>query len=122
MELQLDDGQRSSFSIGPGFRRCSGISPKFTRRFAEGIGKLIRNTPGDHRKKTGRLAVTIPEPIRLVGDLTRPRRLARGKIDLKISNGARVVVVAIGEVTVRTLARLGPSYKLVATPIDEVVG
>ncbi|RRT38583.1 hypothetical protein B296_00040572 [Ensete ventricosum] len=68
-----DDGQRSSFSIGPGFRRCSGISSKFTRRFAEGIGKLTRNTPGDNRKKTGRLAATIPEPIRLVGVAELPR-------------------------------------------------
>ncbi|RZR74445.1 hypothetical protein BHM03_00037073 [Ensete ventricosum] len=31
--------------------------------------------------------------------LTRPRRLAKGEIELKMSNGARVVVVAIWEVT-----------------------
>ncbi|RRT33257.1 hypothetical protein B296_00049961 [Ensete ventricosum] len=42
MELQLDDGPRSNLSIGPGFRRCSGISLKFTKRFVEGIGKLAR--------------------------------------------------------------------------------
>ncbi|RZR92269.1 hypothetical protein BHM03_00020514 [Ensete ventricosum] len=95
MELQLDDGQRSSFSIGPGFRRCSGISPKFTRRFAEGIGKLIRNTPGDHRKKTGRLAVTIPEPIRLVGVLARPRRLARCEMNHRNGNGTKVAIVVV---------------------------
>ncbi|RWW61337.1 hypothetical protein BHE74_00031605 [Ensete ventricosum] len=28
---------------------------EFARRFAEGIGKLARNTPGDHRMKTVRL-------------------------------------------------------------------
>ncbi|RRT34972.1 hypothetical protein B296_00058615 [Ensete ventricosum] len=53
MELQLDDGPRSSLSIGPGFRQCSGISPKFARRFTEGIEKLAGNMPGDHRKKIG---------------------------------------------------------------------
>ncbi|RRT37532.1 hypothetical protein B296_00021477 [Ensete ventricosum] len=53
MELQPDDGPRSSLSIEPGFRRCSGISPKFAWRFAEGIGKLDGNTPGDHRKMIG---------------------------------------------------------------------
>ncbi|RWV90229.1 hypothetical protein BHE74_00032704 [Ensete ventricosum] len=53
MELQLDDGPRSSLSIEPGFRRCSGISSKFARRFVEGIGKLAGNTPGDRRKKIG---------------------------------------------------------------------
>ncbi|RRT34709.1 hypothetical protein B296_00054772 [Ensete ventricosum] len=47
MELQPDDGSRSCLSTGPGFRRCSGISSKFARRFVKGIGKLVRNTPGD---------------------------------------------------------------------------
>ncbi|RRT80388.1 hypothetical protein B296_00013876 [Ensete ventricosum] len=50
MELQLDDGPRSSLSIGPGFRRCSGISSKFARRFIEGIVKLTRNTLGEDQK------------------------------------------------------------------------
>ncbi|RRT51124.1 hypothetical protein B296_00003882 [Ensete ventricosum] len=53
MELQPDDGPRSSLSIGPGFERCSGISPKFARRFTERIGKLAGNTQGDRQKKTG---------------------------------------------------------------------
>ncbi|RWV91776.1 hypothetical protein GW17_00045905 [Ensete ventricosum] len=35
--------------------------------------------------------------------LARPRRLARGEIDFKMGNGARVAVVAIGEVTVHLL-------------------
>ncbi|RRT55613.1 hypothetical protein B296_00017087 [Ensete ventricosum] len=61
------DGPRSSLSIGPGFKRCSGISPKFASRFAEGIGKLARNTPGDRRKKTKRLTARMSEAAGLVG-------------------------------------------------------
>ncbi|RWW48643.1 hypothetical protein BHE74_00045266 [Ensete ventricosum] len=67
MELQLDDGPRSSLSIGPGFGRCSGISLKFARRFAKGIGKLAGNTPGDHRKKIERLIARMSEAIGLAG-------------------------------------------------------
>ncbi|RWW00169.1 hypothetical protein GW17_00036880 [Ensete ventricosum] len=32
---------------------CSGITSEFSKRFAEGIGKLAGSTLGDHRKKTG---------------------------------------------------------------------
>ncbi|RZS18190.1 hypothetical protein BHM03_00050422 [Ensete ventricosum] len=67
MELQPDDGLRSSLYIGPGFGRCSGISPKFARRFAVGIGKLAGNTSGDCRKKTERLTVRISESTGLAG-------------------------------------------------------
>ncbi|RRT31284.1 hypothetical protein B296_00054860 [Ensete ventricosum] len=49
MKLQLNDGPRSSLSIGPGFGRCGGFRREFARRFTEGIGKLARNTPGDHQ-------------------------------------------------------------------------
>ncbi|RWV79526.1 hypothetical protein GW17_00059321, partial [Ensete ventricosum] len=42
------NGPRSSLSIGPRFRRCGGFPREFARRFAEGIGKLAGNTPGDH--------------------------------------------------------------------------
>ncbi|RWV79235.1 hypothetical protein GW17_00059668, partial [Ensete ventricosum] len=61
MELQPDDEPRSSLSIRPGFRRCSGISPKFARRFTEGIRKLAGNMLGDHRKKSGRLTERMPK-------------------------------------------------------------
>ncbi|RWW51188.1 hypothetical protein BHE74_00042489, partial [Ensete ventricosum] len=67
MELQLDDGLRSSLSIRPGFRRYSGISLEFARRFVEGIGKLARNISGDCLKKTIRLTVRMPEATRLMG-------------------------------------------------------
>ncbi|RRT47080.1 hypothetical protein B296_00031561, partial [Ensete ventricosum] len=67
MELQPDDGSRSSLSIGPGFGRCSGISPKFARRFAKGIGKLAGNMSGDCWKKTKRLAARMPQATGLAG-------------------------------------------------------
>ncbi|RWV81829.1 hypothetical protein GW17_00056719, partial [Ensete ventricosum] len=66
-KLAGNNGPRSSLSIRPGFRRCSGISSKFARRFAEEIGKLAGNTPGDHRKKTERLAARMPEVAGLTG-------------------------------------------------------
>ncbi|RWV78142.1 hypothetical protein GW17_00060930, partial [Ensete ventricosum] len=34
--------------------------------FTQGIGKLAGNTLGDHREKTRRLTVSMPEAIRLV--------------------------------------------------------
>ncbi|RZS21191.1 hypothetical protein BHM03_00053802 [Ensete ventricosum] len=81
IELQPDDGPRSSLSIKPRFGRCSGISSKFARRFAEGIEKLTGNTPGDHRKKIERLVVRIPEVIGLVGEaLERGGQLRQGPL------------------------------------------
>ncbi|RWW11386.1 hypothetical protein BHE74_00033330 [Ensete ventricosum] len=61
MKLQPDNGPRSSLSNGSEFERCSGILPTFARRFAERIGKLAGNTPGDRRKKTERLTARMPE-------------------------------------------------------------
>ncbi|RRT63051.1 hypothetical protein B296_00036189 [Ensete ventricosum] len=61
MKLQPDDRPRSSLSIGSRFRRCNGISSKFSRRFVERIGKLTRNMPGDRLKKTRRLTARMPE-------------------------------------------------------------
>ncbi|RWV96541.1 hypothetical protein BHE74_00029112 [Ensete ventricosum] len=67
MELQSNDGPRSSLSIGLGFGRCSGILPKFTRRFAEGIRKLTRNMSGDCQKKTIGLTARMSEATGLTG-------------------------------------------------------
>ncbi|RZR93274.1 hypothetical protein BHM03_00021738 [Ensete ventricosum] len=67
MELQPDDGLRTSLSIRPGFGRCSGISPEFARRFAEGIGKLVVNMSGDCRKNTIGLTARMSEATRLAG-------------------------------------------------------
>ncbi|RWV78486.1 hypothetical protein BHE74_00038296, partial [Ensete ventricosum] len=67
MELQPYDGPRSSLSIGPGFGRCSGISPEFARRFVEGIRKLVGNMSGDCRKKTIGLAARMSEAVGLAG-------------------------------------------------------
>ncbi|RRT64557.1 hypothetical protein B296_00001189 [Ensete ventricosum] len=65
--LQPDNGPRSSLSIRSGFGRCSGISPKFVRRFTKEIGKLAGNTLGDRRKKTERLTARMPEVAGLAG-------------------------------------------------------
>ncbi|RWW04191.1 hypothetical protein GW17_00032599 [Ensete ventricosum] len=70
MELQPDNGPRSSLSIKPGFRRCSGISSKFVRRF----GKLAGNTPGDRRKKTIGLTARMLEATELAGRWVYRRR------------------------------------------------
>ncbi|RWV94905.1 hypothetical protein GW17_00042513 [Ensete ventricosum] len=67
MELQLDDGLRSSLSIRPGFGRYSGISSKFAKRFTEGIEKLAGNMSGDCRKKTIGLTTRTPEAVGLAG-------------------------------------------------------
>ncbi|RWV84969.1 hypothetical protein GW17_00053278, partial [Ensete ventricosum] len=53
MELQPDDEPRTSLSIEPGLDDAVGPYWEFARRFAEGIGKLVGSTSGDHRKKTG---------------------------------------------------------------------
>ncbi|RWW09351.1 hypothetical protein GW17_00027159 [Ensete ventricosum] len=43
----------------------SGTSPGFARRFAEGIEKLVGSTPGDHWKRTGRLATRMTKVTEL---------------------------------------------------------
>ncbi|RZS24893.1 hypothetical protein BHM03_00058029 [Ensete ventricosum] len=47
-----NDGPRSSLGIGPGSDDAVEPRREFARRFAEGIGKLAGNIPGDRRKKT----------------------------------------------------------------------
>ncbi|RRT75626.1 hypothetical protein B296_00006349 [Ensete ventricosum] len=42
IELQPDNG--------PGFGRCGGFHREFARRFAEGIGNLTGNMPGEDQK------------------------------------------------------------------------
>ncbi|RZR97926.1 hypothetical protein BHM03_00027205 [Ensete ventricosum] len=74
MELQPDDGPRSSLSIGPGFGRCSGISSEFSKRFVEGIGKLAGNMSRDYRKKTIGLAARMPKAAGLTGGLVFTQR------------------------------------------------
>ncbi|RWW07634.1 hypothetical protein GW17_00028980 [Ensete ventricosum] len=71
MELQLDDGPRSSLSIGLEFGRYSGISLEFARRFTKGIGKLAGNMSGDYQKKTIGLAARMPEAAGLAGRVNR---------------------------------------------------
>ncbi|RWV87436.1 hypothetical protein GW17_00050567 [Ensete ventricosum] len=65
MELQPDDGPRPSLGIGQGSDDVVEPRWEFARRFAEGIGKLARNMPGGHRKKTIGLTARMPEAVRL---------------------------------------------------------
>ncbi|RWW45183.1 hypothetical protein BHE74_00048993, partial [Ensete ventricosum] len=67
IELQPDDGPRSSLGIGLGSDDAVGHRWEFTRRFAEGIGKLTGNTRGDHRKKTIGLVTRVSTTAKLVG-------------------------------------------------------
>ncbi|RRT80534.1 hypothetical protein B296_00023595 [Ensete ventricosum] len=60
MELQPDDGPRSSLGIGLGSDDVVGSRRSSLERFAEGIGKLAWNTPGDRQKKIGRLTARMP--------------------------------------------------------------
>ncbi|RWW68713.1 hypothetical protein BHE74_00023752 [Ensete ventricosum] len=65
MELQPDDGPRSSLGIRPSSDYAVGFHREFARRFAEGIGKLAGNMSGDRRKKTIGLTARMPEAARL---------------------------------------------------------
>ncbi|RWV78010.1 hypothetical protein GW17_00061093 [Ensete ventricosum] len=58
---------QSSLGIGSGSDDAMGPRQEFTRRFAEGIGKLVGNMPGDHRKKTGILATRMLDAARSMG-------------------------------------------------------
>ncbi|RWV96566.1 hypothetical protein BHE74_00054833 [Ensete ventricosum] len=65
MELQRDNGPRSSLGIGPGSDDAVGSRREFARRFTEEIRKLAGNMKGDHREKAGGLAARMPEATRL---------------------------------------------------------
>ncbi|RRT32326.1 hypothetical protein B296_00052593 [Ensete ventricosum] len=104
MELQPDDWPRSSLSIRSGFGRCSGISSKFARRFAEGIGKLAGNTSGDCRKKTKRLAARMSEAIELAGGTTFAEILTGKPL---VSDGGTAVAQVFEQLTAADPPRLG---------------
>ncbi|RWV77004.1 hypothetical protein GW17_00062229 [Ensete ventricosum] len=61
MELQPNDGPRSSLGIRPGLDDAVGPHQEFARRFTEWIGKLSGNTPRDRSKKIRRLTVRMSE-------------------------------------------------------------
>ncbi|RZS16266.1 hypothetical protein BHM03_00048222 [Ensete ventricosum] len=75
---------RSSLGIGPRFERCGENSSGVHYDFAEGIGKIARNTTGDRRRKTMRLTVGNAGSCRITG------------VDQRI--GQHVVQVGIGKV------------------------
>ncbi|RZS11291.1 hypothetical protein BHM03_00042607, partial [Ensete ventricosum] len=54
MELQPDNGPRSSLGIGPSLDDEVVSRREFARRFAEEIGKLAGNMKGDHREEDQR--------------------------------------------------------------------
>ncbi|RRT46575.1 hypothetical protein B296_00008077 [Ensete ventricosum] len=47
--------------IEPGLDDAVRLRREFARRFVEGIGKLVKSTSGDHRKKTKRLTARMSE-------------------------------------------------------------
>ncbi|RWW03881.1 hypothetical protein GW17_00032924 [Ensete ventricosum] len=65
MELQPDDGPRSSLGIRPGSDDAVGSRREFAKRFTEGIEKLVGNLNGDHREKTEGLTARMSEAIGL---------------------------------------------------------
>ncbi|RWW75315.1 hypothetical protein BHE74_00016669 [Ensete ventricosum] len=76
MELQPDDGLRSSLGIGPGSDDAVEPRREFARRFAEGIEKLAGNTLGDRWKKTIGLTTRMPKAAGL-GGMLLPYRFGR---------------------------------------------
>ncbi|RRT85140.1 hypothetical protein B296_00001967 [Ensete ventricosum] len=71
IEIQPNDGQRSSLGIGPqGLDNVVGPH----REFTEGIRKLTRNTSGDHQKKIVRLIARMSEAAGLAGGLVFTQR------------------------------------------------
>ncbi|RZR99596.1 hypothetical protein BHM03_00029175 [Ensete ventricosum] len=81
MELQPDDGPRLSLSIGPGSDDVVEPHRELARRFAERIGKLAGNTPGDHRKKTIGLTTRMLEVTRLGG--IEPNQLIKELVNIR---------------------------------------
>ncbi|RRT41544.1 hypothetical protein B296_00025882 [Ensete ventricosum] len=80
IELQPDDGPRSSLGIRSGSDDAMRPLREFTWRFAEGIGKFAGNTLGDRRKKTIRLAVRMPKAVGLVGGFgLHPKKIDSGR-------------------------------------------
>ncbi|RZS17921.1 hypothetical protein BHM03_00050130 [Ensete ventricosum] len=79
MELQPDDWPRSSLGIRSGSNDAVGPHQEFTRRFAEGIGKLVGNMSGDRRKKTIGLAVIMSGATGLVGRIGQSQVQASGQ-------------------------------------------
>ncbi|RWW06086.1 hypothetical protein GW17_00030611 [Ensete ventricosum] len=108
MELQPNDGPRSSLGIRLGSDDVVGHRREFTRRFAEGIRKLARNTLGDHRKKTRRLAARLLEAARLAGEFAR--RFAKG-----IEKLAGNTLGDQQKKTERPIARLSEAARLAGT-------
>ncbi|RRT40193.1 hypothetical protein B296_00029671 [Ensete ventricosum] len=77
MKLQPDDGPRYSLGIGPSSDDAVGSRRKFTRRFTEGMGKLVGNVKGDRWEEDRRTCHKIDGSYRSMPELddaVGPRR------------------------------------------------
>ncbi|RWV85368.1 hypothetical protein GW17_00052848 [Ensete ventricosum] len=79
----MDPG--SSLGIGVRFGQCGGSSPGVHLDFAEGIGKIARNMPGDRQRKTMRLAVRNARGCSIAGGLVFTQR--RSVVDVGVPQG-----------------------------------
>ncbi|RRT52712.1 hypothetical protein B296_00015611 [Ensete ventricosum] len=61
----MDPGSR--LGIRPRIGQCDGSSSRIRYNFTEGIEKIDRNTPGDRRRKTMRLAARNARGYRIAG-------------------------------------------------------
>ncbi|RZS26663.1 hypothetical protein BHM03_00060032 [Ensete ventricosum] len=68
MKLQPDDGPRYSLGIGPSSDDAVGSRRKFTRRFAEGIGKLVGYIKDDRREEDRRTCRKIAGGCQNMGE------------------------------------------------------
>ncbi|RRT76360.1 hypothetical protein B296_00007830 [Ensete ventricosum] len=80
IELQPDDGPRSSLGIGPGSDDAMEPRQEFARRFVEGIGKLAGNTLGDRWKKTIGLATRMFKATGLGGTQSVDQRVGQYQV------------------------------------------
>ncbi|RWV82088.1 hypothetical protein GW17_00056442, partial [Ensete ventricosum] len=84
-----------------------GARREFAKRFAEGIGKLVRNMPGDHRRKTMRLTIGDSEGCWNTG--VSKRRVNRCHSGFRAANGG---CIARG----RWVNRPYPEFRAVEPP------
>ncbi|RWV82102.1 hypothetical protein GW17_00056427 [Ensete ventricosum] len=68
MKLQPDDGPRYSLGIEPSSDDAVGSRRKFTRRFAEGIGKLVGYIKDDRREEDRRTCRKIAGGCQNMGE------------------------------------------------------
>ncbi|RWV91074.1 hypothetical protein GW17_00046670 [Ensete ventricosum] len=113
MELQPDDGPRSSLSIGPGSDDAMGPRREFARRFAEGIGKLARSTLGNHRRRritlsTLFISMTLWHDQRLLGTLAESLVITLGLAKRCKAESNNLSAMEVAFMQPRVVATWGP--------------